>query len=330
MPTHTFAQAFNSSMLELLWSLWSEFGVSGWTRCHTHWVIDPEPLILLTAAFGHREPRLRDESLDWCLRFGRYVSLARMRNILKARFSAEPMDLRAAFGAYSATINAHSSQHWPLATKPLRVKPSGKSKLDAFDRPSLLHLRLRALFGVSARAEVLRLFLLLPSAQLAAADLVQEEVGYTKRAVRDALEDLHMAGILEVLTIRNAKAYRLRLEQPTTPLESFGLFETPFAARIRWVDLVAILYRLTQAIEEGARASPITRALEVRRALREIHQPLQRAALPTPPTSIRGEAFLPNFEEWALRLVRSLAEGTAWPPPRDPRAILPRARPSVP
>jgi hypothetical protein len=42
-----------------------------WTRTHTDWAIDLEPLIMFTAALGDEDPRLRDEATDWCIRNGR-------------------------------------------------------------------------------------------------------------------------------------------------------------------------------------------------------------------------------------------------------------------
>lgn len=314
MPARTFDQAFSDALLEFLWSLWSELGVSGWARRHQSWVIDPEPLILLTAALGDRDPRLRDETLDWCLRCGRYVSLARLRNILKTRMGAAPIDVRHGYGRYAATVNAHSSQRWPLATDPFPFEPSGKSRLPSFERASLLHLRLRAFLGVSARAEILRAFLMCRTAQLTAADLVDEGVAYTKRAVRDALEDLAMAGVLEQAPLRNTRAFRL---PPKSDLLAVEPLARPLVA-VRWLDLAVVLYRLATLVEMRPDVSSLTRALHVRRGLHEIEGATRRALIPAPPTDARGDSFLPAFEEWALGLVRQLASGEA-PPIEQPR-----------
>src|SRR5438045_3810519 len=88
-------------MLSLAWSLWAEMGVSGWTRRHQDWAIDPEPLILFTALIGERDPRLRDECVTWCVRNSRYISTARLRNLLKAASPA----LRKQWGPFAATVN---------------------------------------------------------------------------------------------------------------------------------------------------------------------------------------------------------------------------------
>ncbi len=69
-------------------------------------------------------------------------------------------------------------------------------------------MRLRALFGVGARAEVVRAFLADPSARLSAADIAAD-AGYTKRNIAEALEALRMAGLLEIHALRNQRLYGL-------------------------------------------------------------------------------------------------------------------------
>lgn len=315
MQTRTFRQAFDAALLDLLWSLWAELGVAGWTRRHQRWVIDPEPVILLTAACSHRDPRLRDEALDWCVRFGRYVSLARLRNMVKEPSSegAAP-DLRAALGPFAATVNAHSSQRWPFATNVLAFVPSGKSRLAPFERPALLALRLRAFLGVSARAEVLRILLLTPGEQLTAAELVEREAGYTKRALRDALQDLHMGGALQAIPSRNTVAYRLRSDVQTIRLDPRSSLAEGAGGPIRWLELARILCTLAGVVEGLPAVASLSETLEVRRALRSVELALRRAHLPDAPREVTGAAFLPAFERWALGMVRSLAQGDRLPP----------------
>jgi len=70
-------------VIEMLWSHWHELGVSSAVpRRHADDCIDPEPLIAFTAVHGDLDPRLRDESIDWVLRYGVYVSKARLKNVL--------------------------------------------------------------------------------------------------------------------------------------------------------------------------------------------------------------------------------------------------------
>ena len=55
-------------VLETLWSLWHELGVSATVpRRHSDDLVDPEPLIAFTATHSELDARLRDESIDWVL-----------------------------------------------------------------------------------------------------------------------------------------------------------------------------------------------------------------------------------------------------------------------
>ena len=80
------------AVIQFCWSVWAELGVSGWGRAHQGWAIDVEPLIIFTAAIGERDPRLRDEATDWCVRNWRLVSRVRLRNILRRSDRRDPRE----------------------------------------------------------------------------------------------------------------------------------------------------------------------------------------------------------------------------------------------
>ncbi len=57
-------------------------------RKHHNILFAPEELILLTALIGEYDPRLRDEALDWCVRYHQFISVSRLRVL--ARILARP------------------------------------------------------------------------------------------------------------------------------------------------------------------------------------------------------------------------------------------------
>lgn len=296
MPS--FSAQLQEHALDLTWSLWAELGVSGWRRRHTSHSIDPEPLILFTAMLGDLDPRLRDEATDWCIAYGRFVSATRLKNFL----AAESVEVQAAFGALAATVNEHSTLRWPGATKARRYQPSGRSDISDFRRPSLLSLRLRALFGVGARAEILRVFLADPTENLSAADLAVD-VGYTKRNVAEALDALRIGGLLEVAPHRNQLRYALaqqkELEAVSGPLpDSFP----------RWRSIFRILQRL---LDTAARAEMLTRRVqdvEADRTLRELETDVRLASV-RPPIAPSAEEAWAGFKRWALEVSEQWASG---------------------
>ena len=74
----TLSQKIDQYLLDLTWSLWTELGVLGVKRHHQHCLIAPEELILLTALIAELDPRLRDESLDWCSQYHHLISISRL------------------------------------------------------------------------------------------------------------------------------------------------------------------------------------------------------------------------------------------------------------
>lgn len=305
--------AFSACLLDqtlaLVWSLWTELGVSGWQRRHTAVAIDPEPLTLFTATLANTDRRLLDEATDWCVRYGRYLSVARLRHLL----SLSPEGVRAAFGPFAATVNAHAQLHWPEATEPRVYRRTGRSAAKDFGPAALVGLRLRALFGVSARAEIVGAFLAHPSATFSAAELAQA-VAYTKRNVADALESLRMAGLLEVL--RNSNQLRYRLTRPTHLAPFVGDLPAIFPV---WAPIFRALWVIVEYAQRVERFEPMVAAVEAQVALRHVASDLQRAGVNLP-TDTTGEPVRLAFERWAIEMVSGWAGG-------DPTFLAPRDTP---
>lgn len=183
--------------IELLWGAWSELGGSGWGRTHRDWVVDPEPLIVRTAEVADSDPGLRDEALDWCIHYWRYVSRVRLRGLLRGRTD----EAAEAWGWFAATVNKHSTARWPGSTDEISYKITGRSSLTTMKQPSRAWLRMRAAFGVGARTEILRYFLSGPS--LGSTTAIAEWVGYAKSNVVNECDALEKAGVLRRRHIGN-------------------------------------------------------------------------------------------------------------------------------
>lgn len=131
-------------VLGTLWSQWAEFGLSGWERHHQDVALDLEALIIGTARLGHRDTRLRTEALDWCVSYGRLASAIRLKRLTD---QADPI-VQGAVREFSATVNANSHLRWPGAGSPVRFVATGRSAAPSLERPALIQLRLRSLWGV--------------------------------------------------------------------------------------------------------------------------------------------------------------------------------------
>lgn len=276
--------------LGLLWGAWVELGVSGWQRTHRDWVIDPEPLIMRTAALGDEEPRLRDEALDWCIQNWRHVSATRLRNLLRR----QPAETGEAWGRFAATVNQYSTARWPGETDMIRYRPTGRSSLGTLDQPSRAWLRLRFMFGVSARAEILRYFL--AGRQWATVAEIAADIGYAKRNVADGCDALAKAGILKLRQVGNRYSYSLG-----RATELRGLVGAIAPIRPNWTPLLEVTSAFV-ALEEAAKAAPDeVLMVEAHRVARALDQHLDQLGIEERPRLVQRDRYWVDLRDFAER-----------------------------
>jgi len=288
-------------VLDLAWSLWTELGVAGARRHHQQVAITPEELLLLTSMLASIDPRLRDESIDWCSRYHGHVSTARLRSL----FVAAPREQKVALSRYTATVNALAATRWPTTDDalPWKVTPGGKSSAPDLARPALLRLRLRALFGTGARADVLGLFLGSNEPDISVAEVA--EIGYTKRNIATVLDDLAMGGVFVRTRVRNQFRYRwakrAALEALVQPLPT----KIPSWRPI--VDLVLALYWFVERTES---MPSVVRGVEAVNLLPSINRQIVALHLESPSLGQNPDKTWDRLARWALKIVRAVASGS--------------------
>lgn len=289
-------------VLDTLWSQWHELGVAATVpRRHSDDFIDPEPLIAFTAIHGDLDPRLRDESIDWVLSHGTYISKARLKNVLQSWGHLE----HSRFREYAATINAHGGAGWAAANaRPLAFRPRSRSLLEDLRRPSLISLRIRAIFGVGARAELIRAFLSHPRLAMTAADL-SSETSYGKRNVLNELEPLRFAGL--VTSFRAVNSDRFSLTRADTVEALVGPLPTRFT---RWAYTFAVLDAILDLTRQSTKRSVLQNAVDAVRLVQERKDLFASAEIKPPPLPPGPQAW-PVFMEWAAGRARALAAGAA-------------------
>src|ERR1700674_1719291 len=282
--------------VELAWSLWAELGVDGVVRRHDWQAIDLEPLIIFAAHLGDADNRLRASTIDWCITNARFVSAFRLRNLAD---DASPRT-GTAFGRYAATVRAHSRAPWPGEGDPLTLFHPEHIGSPDLRRPSLIQLRLRALVGVSARAEVLKLMLADPHRPQAASTLA-EDAAYGKGSVAQALDMLTLAGIVQVQPDANRLLYRLtragELAQALLWLPS--VFPD-------WWPIFKVVEALADYVHSAAGPAS-ARVAAVHSLLDRIDPDLHRLGNADHVPRATGSASIAEFEHWALAF---LAEQT--------------------
>jgi hypothetical protein len=279
------------------WSLWSELGAPGVVRHHAHTAIDPEPLIVFSPWLFRDDARLQEEVVRWCVAHADRISASRLQGLVK---TASP-DVSTAFQQLTTTLQSHgvpwtktaamTATSTPATTKPLALPTT---------RPALIRLRLRALAGVGARADVLAELLGHQRRWLIASDL--QHLGYSKRNVARVLGELADAGFVNSRADKNAVGFKLATPLLGQLLESQRLAWPPWAALLAFVEEAQRL-RDDHGKSEVVRrvAAPKTAArFEVACAALDLKRPVASAADP-------WSAVV----EWAEEQLSAILDGTA-------------------
>ena len=309
-PSTTAAQKLREEIHNFYWGVWSELGVSGWGRTHNDWAIDPEPLIAFSPSVIASEPRLRDEVIDWCSDNWRHISAVRLRHLL----NDNPEEDTDAWGQFAATVNRLSgSAKWPRATSERDFTRTGRSTLRPLSEGSMIYLRMRSIFGLTARTEILRYLLF--TGERSTAAMLATQVNYAKRNVAEACESLSRAGLLHSKQIGNRLYFSLA--DSKTLLDFLG----PYAdIRPDWASLFRVvngLFRWTGSETSNERVLMV----QTHAAFSEIRDDLESLRLELP-SYVIGSAFLPIWYTWAVAVAKSFAAGE-WPVDAGRAALRP-------
>lgn len=285
-------ERFDKELIELSWSLWQELGVAGsGPRKHEKCLIALEELIILTATIAKSDPRLRDEALDWCSRNHHFVSVSRLKNLVK--IFGEP--IYESFSIFACTLNSMVKSKWPifLSVNPLKVNFSGKSISPNCARPSLVGLRMRELFGVGARADLFTFFLMQNENEFSASDIAK--IGYNKRSLAELLDQLVQARWVNSSVVGNQKRYSLCHKEELKKLVG----EVPLIS-LQWIDVLKFLLAVRFNLQQDVGVS--SQLVLLINALKNLKDSLLVLHLSLPKNNN-------DILEWLLDIVRRYAQG---------------------
>ena len=208
-----------------------------------------------------------------------------------------------AFEEYASTVRARARVNWPGSGIARPYHPTGRSRLDSLDRPALFGLRLRALFGTGARAEIIRVLASSPDHAFSAADLA-DEVAFTKRAVDLEIESLRLAGLVTWTVLHRRRHFRLA--RPDDLLEFVGSRPQWLP---RWAPMVRVLLGGLRLVGRVEASAPIVRTVEARQYLREMQSDIDQAEFVQPEASPEATGYWDELERWLQWLTSALAAG---------------------
>ncbi len=267
METHDLKSLLRNALLDFLWDQWVSLGMAGNASGKpVPFIIDPEALLLATLRFAIDENRFRGELLDWLQHNGALLSVQRVKNLQLNCKVADAKPLR----GIAKTMEAQGypnwksirSEHEPEASTDFsKHVPRGMSQAPDPGRKENFILRLRLLFGVNARAEIIAWFL--THVEGHAAHIARDTAWFPK-SVQAILNDLEHAGMLHSQTDGKKKTFRLSSRAP--------LWHPDFGTKLRWLNqgfFYTGLIHLENALDAIAHseASASAKAIAIRRHL---------------------------------------------------------------
>ncbi len=241
-------------LLDLIWSQWTTLGVSGNAPVTQKWVLDPEALVLFTCNTGRYEPRAFDSMLEWLSINQRFLNVQRLKTIHR-RENFEGKQLLAAIA--HLLMKPSSKAKWkgfsdkiflqPTKTESLFKLKDGNSyplledsdvafKNAGFirhgfqnrntvghfrpDYPANLIMKLRALFGLNSRCEIIAY---LYTHSEANPTEIASYTYYSPKAIYNAITDMEKSGALARRTKGRASLYSLETNTWETLLSPEGV-----------------------------------------------------------------------------------------------------------
>jgi hypothetical protein len=331
MSISALRERVRGELTSFAWEQWAQMGVFAPRERRDGWAADPEALLLFSFEIGRDDPRLFDEVLDWMLTNERLVSVQRLRNLS----SDDDRDLAEAALTWVARQRP-SARFKPLADTPRRggnprpvfrtiapqvnnpdevflsfdllkpdTLPSGKSLPPDPDLPINFAFRMRNLFGLGTRAEVIR-YLITFSETATPAQSIAEAAGYAKRNVNETLGALVASRTVTTFEVGNERRYLLNRALWDQLLEL-----QPGARPIYrdWPRLLSALRRLSRWLEDSKldQLSPYMLASEARTLMDELESSFARAGVLLPSTAgAQGEKYWTVFEESVDQMLSAL------------------------
>lgn len=279
-------------------------------------IIDPEALVLASLAVRAKEQRFRDLLLWWVGKGAALLSVQRLQTLGRTMPQASLHGGTAWFAALA--VEAGDARWKRLAAGKASDEParSGKGPRELhLVEPSTLMLRLRAGFGVSAKADLMA-FLIGASSSSGKqpswtnVSVISEAIGYSRQSVSRAVSEMSLARFIEtsadappLYALDPAPWARVfRLHDPwrdaTSVAEDADELDLP-AWRF-WSQAYAFLLKCSQWAEHAARKeSPdVVHASLARDIVEESGRYLRWSAISVPDAKVHaGERYLAPFAD---------------------------------
>lgn len=324
-------------LLSFLWRQWAQLGLaSAEVARRDGWAIDPEALLLLTCTAGRWDPRLFDEAIDWTNKNSRFINIPRLKSLLK-RYGFRSGQICGAIINIIISENRRLTWRFPPPepkpkTIPLFYDPQGRPMVvpahmdDIFLKfgyergpiqlrglsrqfnavmPETSLLRLRSLFGISARAEIV-LYLL--THNMSHPSEIARDTGFSQKNIQDTLVDMAASGIVHVAALTGRKKSYFIRKQDRRPF----LYQPDNPPRwMTWSPLLRVLEELHLSMQELSekKISSLLLSSKLRQLTKELRPGIESSGFGecmSDPASYPGEGYRDIFIEDVLQLFSKL------------------------
>ncbi len=256
-----------ASLTDFIWDQWVSLGMAGNASGRVvPFVIDPEALLLGTLGFAMGEARLRDEVLDWLSRNGDLLSVQRVKNLNMSMPVAPSVDVR----GIAAFMSSHGYGSWKSivsddptdkATDFTRYTLRGMSQEPDPVRPETFILRMRQLFGVNARVEILTWLFTHPEGHPA---YIARDTAWFSKSVQAILNDLERAALVNSHIDGKRKTYAIS--------HRAEIWHSEFGKGLRWLNQGAFYQGILRFIDtlesiSDPKLSTSSRAIVIRQKM---------------------------------------------------------------
>lgn len=326
---YNFRESLLQRLLDFLWRQWSALGVAGHARSDDPWMIDPEALLLFSTHIARHDSRLFDEILDWLHTNGSWINLQRLGTLHKEERLGDSAILAAI-----ADLLSRESAHlkWKLLMRrvekpdsptaelvhrlfpsiPILKEPDpvflkhglergsielrGMSQSPRPDQPATFLFKLRALFGMQARAEVMAW--LLANEQGHPAEIARQ-TGYFRGSIQNVLNDLTVSGHIGSIRIGREKTFSILRHDEWRFLLTWPN-ATSFPQWINWAPLFHAIQTFLDTLGKSGldEKSENFQAIQLREALDQATPALARAGFAQnfqTSRELRGAEFLQSI-----------------------------------
>lgn len=337
MSASTLRDSVTARLTAFAWDQWAQLGVFAPTSRRDHAATDPEALLLFTFEIGRSDPRLFDETLDWLVTNERLVSVQRLRNLCRddddrdlvegallwvarhqPRARSAPRrgrdqrttEPRPLFYDVARQVREPDESFLSVGLVTPTTEPSKKSRPPDPDTPINFAFRMRHLFGLGSRAEIVRYLVTAPVTDASALGIA-DAAAYAKRNVNETLTSLVASRIVTAYEHGNERRYYL----DRALWGQFLRFQPNGWPIYRdWPRLLGALRQVSRWLHQPGldELTPYMLASNARTMSEQLELDLALASLPSPGMQVpQGDDYWRTFTERIEQALTALEQSLA-------------------